>query len=228
MSVTNHDLYEMVRCEMNSIGCLMLQLIKGESSNALNEFVDKHTQLLNKLNEKKSAVVDPIHSSDLDIEIRNLQDLQSALPTLQNVILNTPKLDAENKLPKEMEAAIQKVTVHDMTLYNIFDWHEKIMECLSWALLGKKSLTHKIESLCKVIRGYEQKVGIKGLSKDKKDDILIKWKNAKLMLGFLMTFNQAAVPTMGMRMSRKSCMKKGMMYVKRSSSKRNKAYCRKK
>ena len=98
------------------------------------------------------------------------------------------------------------------------------MECISWALLGKKPLSHSIESLCKVIRGYEQKVGIPGLSKDKKDDILIKWKNAKLMLGFLMKFNQA-VPMMGMRTTKKSCMKKGMMYVKRS---RNKAYCRKK
>jgi hypothetical protein len=228
MSVANCDLTEMVRREMNAVGWLILQLIKGESPNALNAFVDKHTQLLTKLNEKRSVVVDPIHSSDLDIEIRNLQDLQAALPTLQNVILNTPKLDAENKLPKEMEAAIQKVIVHDMTLHNLCDWHKKIMECLSWTLLGKKSITHKIDSLCKVIRGYEKKVGIRGLSKDKKDDILIKWKNAKLMLGFLMTFNQAAVPTMGMRMSRKSCMKKGMMYVKRSSSKRNKAYCRKK
>jgi hypothetical protein len=227
MSVTNCDLAEMVQWEMNSVGWLILQLIKDESPNALNAFVDKHTQLLAKLNEKKSAVVEPIHSSDLGIEIRNLQDLQTALPTLQQVISSTPKLDAENKLPQEMEAVIQKVIVHDMTLHSLYCWQKEIMECISWSLLGKKPLSHSIESLCKVIRGYEQKVGIPGLSKDKKDDILIKWKNAKLMLAFLIKFNQA-VPMMGIRMSKKSCVKKGMVYVKRSSSKRNKAYCRKK
>lgn len=227
MSVTNCDLAEMVRLEMNSVGCLILELIKDESPNALNAFVDKHTHLLNKLIEKKSIVKDPVHLSDLDIEIRTLQDLQKAIPTLQKVISNTPKLDDENKLPKEMEEAIQKVNVHDMTIHSLYCWQKEIMECLSWTLLGKASLSHLIESLCKVIRGYEQKVGIQGLSKDKKDDILIKWKNAKLMVGFLMKFNKT-VNMMGIRMSRKSCMKKGKMYVARSSSKRNKAYCRKK
>ena len=227
MSVTNCDLSEMVQCEMDSVGFLILDLINGANASVLNAFVDKHTQLLVKLNEKKSAVAEPIHSEDIKIEIRNLNDLQASLPTLQQVISSTPKLDTDNKLPPVMESKIQQVIIHDMTLHCLCDWQKYIMESVSWALLGQDSIKDKIESLCEIIRGYEQKVGIPGISKDKKDDILIQWKNAKLMLGFLIKFNEA-VPTLGMRMSRKSCLKKGMVHVKRSSSKRNKAYCRKK
>ena len=236
MSVTNCAISHMVESELKHVGYLLLVLLRNENPNELNEFVARHTILLSKIDEKQKNVVDPIHVDDLKIERSVLLKLQNALPSLKQAVADAPRLDANGNLPNEYEAKISAVQGKEKTMHEIWHCYKHCLECLAWRLLSGK-LLEAMDELCELIKSIQLKVSVAGISKDKKDDLLIMWKNAKLILSLVMKLAQAnpksndMLQVMGKRtksMSKKQCARKSMKWVKRAKSGRNKSYCRSK
>lgn len=215
---TNCQLTCMVDCEMKSVGRLLVELL-NKNDKELDLFVEKHTLLLSQLRDKMNQVTDTNHKHDLKVNETNLLQLQNALPSIKKSLVMV-----NDTLPKEVTDMIEKSSSEDMTKHGIVKWYEEIMECLSWTLLRPSKVKHTMESMAKLIKSIQDYIKNVSLSTDKKNDLLILWKNLKNVLYFLYTFTGKSNMT-GKRMSKKQCMKNDMKWVKRSN--RARGYCRK-
>jgi len=186
MSLTNYALSEMVEKEMTLLSLLILQFLKNEpdNENHLQEFVNKHDTLCKKLEEKLNQVKDPLNIDDIKIELNNLNKVKENIGLIKKVISKTPEMLDENVVNK-----INKLPENKMTFCSLCKWYCHKMECVSWSLIHTEKLDKNSNELMKLIKSIQDKVSLPGLDDDKKEDLLIMWNNAKLLLSFLITFN---------------------------------------
>jgi len=181
MSFTNCSISHMVEHEMKHAGYLILSLLRSDDPHALDRFVDKHTRLLSRIEEKQRTVQDAIHVDDLKIEKENLMHVQAALPLIQQKVQTVRR-----KGRIEVEGYDKAMTMHGLVC-----WYEHVLDKLIWVVLHPEKVQHCLHEMGTLVHSIRAKSMLYGITPDQHDDLTIMEANASMLYSFVSELSSA-------------------------------------
>ena len=229
---------------MKIVGMTLLHVFieKQVEEGALDRFVEEHERLRSKIVQRLEEVQDPVIQQDLNLCVKDLDQLQDGLPTVKTLLTGTDAAEIEGWLTSWREEHDAKVcSIHDLKC-----WYHHDQKNVAWSvkevLAGKDTsmLNSQLQSISRLIHAIEHKIHDESICneihKDKRDDLLIMWDQSKSLLALL---NRMVQPSKSStkeedansgrkkkkRMSRKRI--KSRVCITKSATGRNRGYFRK-